>query len=354
MRTRLAPFLPALLAVGVIGDVRCLAAELPAYRPRAALTGDLRITCETSAEPLMKLWVERFARFQPGLEVIAKGTSPIASVPMVMSGAYDLGFPARELWPSEEESFRKIRGYDAGVVMVGLGAHRTAGLTPALGVYVNASNPIERITLDQLDAIYSAERRRGRASEIKTWGDLGMTGEWASRPIEPYIHRLPNGVDYFVQKVVTKGADFKPSVIQVPMRRGKLGPDEVIADVVAHHPAAIGFGCLGTVAPGMKLVALAEDAASPYRAGTLEEVRTMTYPLARPIYMVIDREPGTALPPKIEEFLTFVLSREGQEAIGAADGWLPLPADVAAAELRKLKSSATPAAHVTPQPEKTE
>src|SRR5436190_12451794 len=124
----------------------------PRYVPEAALTGDIRITCESSAEPLMKIWVERFSKFHPGFDVIAKGTSPIASVPMVMSGAYELGFPARELWPSEEESFQKIRGYPATVVMIGLGAHRTAGLTPALGVYVNAANPIQRITLQQLDA----------------------------------------------------------------------------------------------------------------------------------------------------------------------------------------------------------
>ncbi|MDB6126827.1 MAG: Phosphate transport system substrate-binding protein [Verrucomicrobia bacterium] len=312
-------------------------ASYPHYLPGTPLTGDFRITCESSAEPLMKLWVERFEKFHPGFEIIAKGTSPIASVPMVMSGAYELGFPARELWVSEEESFRKIRGYDATVIVVGLGAHKTAGLTPALGVYVNASNPIEKITLDQLDAIYSAERRRGSKQEIKTWGDLGLTGEWASRPIDAYIHRLPNGVDYFIKKIVNQGADFKKSVIQLPMRRGKLGPDEVIADVAVHDPAAIGFGCLGNVVPGMKTIALAENSHGPFYAGTLEEVKRMDYPFARPIYMVVDREPGQPLPPKIREFLTFVLSQEGQDAIVASDGWLPLPSTVAAAELAKLK-----------------
>ena len=308
----------------------------PHYVPGTALTGDFRITCESSAEPLMKIWVERFSRFHPGFEVIAKGTSPIASVPMVMSGAYELGFPARELWPSEEESFRQIRGYAATVIMVGLGAHRTAGLTPALGVYVNASNPIEKISLDQLDAIYSTERRRGSVKEIKTWGDLGLTGDWANRPIDAYIHRLPNGVDYFIQKQVCRGADFRKTVIQLPMRRGKLGPDEVIADVAVRDPAAIGFGCLGNVIPGMKTIALAENSGGPFYTGTLEEVKRMEYPFARPIYMVVDREPGKPLPPKIEEFLRFVLSQEGQDAIMASDGWLPLPADVAAGELKKL------------------
>jgi phosphate transport system substrate-binding protein len=308
----------------------------PHYVPGRALTGNFRITCESSAEPLMKIWVERFSMFHPGFEVIAKGTSPIASVPMVMSGAYELGFPARELWPSEEESFRQIRGYAATVIMVGLGAHRTAGLTPALGVYVNASNPIEKISLDQLDAIYSTERRRGSAKEIKSWGDLGLTGEWANRPIDAYIHRLPNGVDYFIQKIVCQGADFRKSVIQLPMRRGKLGPDDVIAEVAVRDPAAIGFGCLGNVIPGMRTIALAETTSGPFYIGTLEEVKRMDYPFARPIYMVVDREPGKPLPPKIEEFLRFVLSQEGQDAIMASDGWLPLPAGLAAAELNKL------------------
>ncbi len=307
------------------------------YVARASLVGDLRITTETSAEPLMKIWVERFGKLHPGLEIIAKGTSPLASVPMVASGAYELGFPARELWDYEEALFRRFRGYDATVVMVGLGAHRTVGLTPALGVYVNAANPLDRITLQQLDAIYSAERRRGHASSVTTWGDLGLKGEWATRPIAAYIHRLPNGIDYFIQKVVNAGAEFRPSVVQLPMRRGKLGPDEVIAEAVAQNPAAIGFGCLGTIIPGMKAIALAETAAGPYYAGTLEEVKSLAYPLARPIYMIIDRAPGTALPPKLDEFFRFILSREGQAAIVDADGWLPLPANLAAVEREKLR-----------------
>ena len=326
----------ALLALAALPFQPCSAAVSSSYQPRVKLSGEMRITCETSAEPLMKIWVDRFAQVQPGLEIIAKGTSPLASVPMVASGAYDLGFPARELWAYEVENFRRIRGYAPTVVMVGLGAHRTAGLTPALGVYVNSGNPLERITLEQLDALYSDERRRGGAQPVTTWGDLGLTGEWAARPIAAHIHRLPNGVDYFVQLVVTKGADFRPSVIQLPMRRGKLGPDEVIADAVAKNPAAIGFGCLGTVIPGMKTIALAETAKGPYYSGTLDEVKTMAYPLSRPIYMVIDREPGKPIDPKQAEFLAFVLSREGQEAIAAADGWLPLPAAVAAAERAKL------------------
>ena len=309
----------------------------PEYAPGPKLTDDLRIVAESSAEPLLTLWVEGFKTQQPGLNLIAKGTSPLAAVPTVMSGAYDLGFPARELWPYEEELFRKIRGYEPFVVLVGLGAHATPGLTPALGVFVHASNPLTRITLAQLDAIYSTERRRGLGKDIATWGDLGATGEWATRPIHAYTHRLPNGIDYFIQKIVTKGADFKKSVIDLAMRRGNLGPDEIIAEAVAKDPAAIGFGCFGNVIPGMKTIAVAETTGGPYCTGTLEEVKTLRYPLARPIYMVIDRPPGQAIAPKLEEFLRYVLSAPGQNAFAASGGWLPLPAELAKVELARLK-----------------
>ena len=324
-------------AAGGVSALAQAQAAYTEYTPGQKLTGDLRIVAESSAEPLLTLWVAGFKTQQPGLNIIAKGTSPLAAVPTVMSGAYDLGFPARELWPYEEELFRKIRGYEPFVVLVGLGAHRTPGLTPALGVFVHASNPITRITLDQLDAIYSSERRRGLGKDIATWGDLGATGEWAARPIHAYTHRLPNGIDYFIQKIVTKGADFKKSVIELPMRRGNLGPDEIIAEAVAKDPASIGFGCFGNVISGMKTIAVAETASGPYGTGTLEEVKTLRYPLARPIYIVIDRAPGQAIAPKLEEFLRYVLSAPGQNAFAASGGWLPLPADLARAELARLK-----------------
>ncbi len=309
----------------------------PEYISGPKLTGDLRIVAESSAEPLMTLWVEGYKRTQPEVNLIVRPTSPLAAAPMVTSGAADLGFPARELWPYEEELVRKFRGYDPFVVLVGLGAHNTPGLTPALGVFVNASNPLTRITLDQLDAIYSGARRRGFAKDVTTWGDLGATGEWAARPIHALTHRMPNGIDYFIQKVVTKGADFKKSVAELPMRRGSVGPDELIAQAVANDPAAIGFGCFGNVIPGMKTIAVAETASGPYCAGTLEEVKTLRYPLARPIYLVIDRAPGQPIPPALADFLRFVLSGPGQGAFAASGGWLPLPAELAKAELARLK-----------------
>ena len=312
-------------------------AAYPNYAPAPNLAGDLRIVAESSAEPLMNLWVEGFKKQQPALNLIVRPTSPLAAAPMVVSGAADLGFPARELWPYEEELSRKFRGYEPFVVLVGLGAHATPGLTPALGVFVHASNPLTRITLDQLDAIYSTARRRGHAKDIATWGDLGATGEWAARPIHAVTHRMPNGIDYFVQKIVTKGADFKKSVTELPMRRGNVGPDELIAQTVAADPAAIGFGCFGNVIPGMKTISLAETATGPFYAGTLDEVRTLRYPLARPIYLVIDRAPSQPIEPKLAEFLRFLLSAPGQNAFAASGGWLPLPADLAAAELACLK-----------------
>src|ERR1019366_1889880 len=133
----------------------------PEYAPGPKLTDDLRIVAESSAEPLLTLWVEGFKTQQPGLNLIAKGTSPLAAVPTVMSGAYDLGFPARELWPYEEELFRKIRGYEPFVVLVGLGAQAPPGLTPPLGFFFHTSNPLPRPPLPRSAAFFPPGRRRG-------------------------------------------------------------------------------------------------------------------------------------------------------------------------------------------------
>lgn len=331
----------AILRLALAGAVCALAAGASAvdyapYAPREKPSGELRLVGESSAEPLFMLWVEGFKAVQPGLKIIPRPTSPLACVPMAASGACDLGFPARELWPYEEEVFQKIRGYAPTVVLVGLGAHATPGLTPALGVFVHRSNPLTRIALDQLDAIFSDARRRGGAQKLATWGDLGATGEWAARPIHPYTHRLPNGVDYFVQKIVTRGADFGKAVTELPMRRGSLGPDELIADAVARDPAGIGFACFAAATPETKTLAVSETPRGPFYAGSLDEVRTLRYPLARPIYLVVDRAPGAPLAPGTAEFIRYILSAPGQELFAKSGGWLPLPPDLAAAELVKI------------------
>lgn len=312
------------------------AADYATYTPREKLSGEMRFVGESSAEPLFTLWVDAFKAVQPGVKIIARPTSPLACVPMAASGACDLGFPARELWPYEEELFKKARGYAPTVVLVGLGAHQTVGLTPALAVVVNKDNPLKQVTLDQLDALYSAARRRGLAGDVVTWGDLGATGEWAARPVHAYSHRMPNGIDYFVQKVVTRGADFKPAVRELPMRRGSMGPDEVIIDAVAQDPDGLGFSCFGPVTPAVKTLAVAETARGPFLAGTFDEVSSLRYPLARPIFLVVDRAPGQPVAPLVAEFIRFILSAPGQKAFAASGGWLPLPPELAAAELQKI------------------
>ncbi|MDD3181157.1 MAG: substrate-binding domain-containing protein [Opitutaceae bacterium] len=310
---------------------------LPHYQSEQALSGHLRFVAESSTEKLTNLWVDRFKKLHPKLNLIAKLTSPLAAIPMVTSGACDLGFPAREAWPYEAGMFRQVRGYDISVIRVGLGALKTTGFSPTLGIYVNANNPIERLTMAQLDAIYSSERRRGYPTDIKTWGDVGVTGEWARRPIKAYAHRLPSGVRYYLQEVVTRGAEFKRSVIELDMRAGTLGPDDMMARATAADPDAIGHGCFGNLIPGMKTIPIAESARGPYYAGTLEEVKTMKYPLTRPIYMFVDRPPGQPLSQNVREFLSFLLSQEGQQTIVDAGEWLPLPAQEVVKEREKLK-----------------
>ena len=148
---------------------------------------------------------------------------------------------------------------------------------------------------------------------------------------------MPNGIDYFVQQTVMKGASFKPTTVELPMRRGALGPDDLIAQAVANDAGAIGFGAFGSVIPGMKTIPVAFDARGTYYSGTRDEVQSLRYPLARPIYLVIDRAPGQPIAPTLNEFIHYVLSEQGQRAVSASDGWLPLPAARVSGELRKLE-----------------
>lgn len=319
------------------GRKAAFVAGFPPYQPEHVVSGEMRIVAEKATEKLMKLWMQSFKRWHPNLELIVAMTSPLAAVPTVTSGANEIGFPAREAWPYESEVFRQARGYELFVLRVGLGSHKATGYTPALGVYVNERNPIERLTLAQLDAIYSSERRRRHPADIDTWGQLGLGGEWANRPIKPYGHRLPNGIRYFFHEVVNLGAGFKRSVVEMDMRRGRLGPDDLMARATAEEPGAIGYGCFGNLVPGMKTIAIAETDRDPYLRGTFEEVANFRYPLARSIYMTVDRPPGKSLSPKLKEFLSFVLSHEGQQAIVDEGNFLPLPAHLASPERERLK-----------------
>ncbi len=286
--------------------------------------GELRAVGPDTMEPMMKQWIAAFRARQPG----AKVTFTVADV--AARDRIALGPGTEEVFAGTNEPFVRARGYEPWRVMFSLATYNTPQRVQALGIFVNEKNPLTRLTLAQLDRIYSTAHRRGCPRELKTWGDLGLTGEWAARPIRAYSRQLDNEVTTHLREIVCRGAEFSPAVT-VPGR----GVSVDVLGAVAADPGGIGFAGFAYQIPGVRSVALAEDEAGPFVAPTLENCATGRYVLDRPIYFYVNRPPGTPLDPVAREFIRFVLSDEGQ-AVTAEEKYFPLPASWRESERAKL------------------
>jgi len=253
----------------------------------------------------------------------------------LVDGLAELGPVAREMLPNEIEPFVKKFGYPPFAVRVAGGAYRTPGKTHAITFLVNAKNPIEKLTFAQLDAMFSTTRKRGHA-DIKTWGDIGLRGEWADKPVHLWGLIRPNGIANFVQLRVLENGEYK-SGINERTTVGNLPALDAIAQGIAADPYAIGYSGFSNVTPETKAVALAVSDNGPYFKGTFEEVATQKYPLSRVIYIYINRPPGKPIDPNVREFLRFALSKEGQTVVEQEGVFLPLPLEFVKLELAKIE-----------------
>jgi phosphate transport system substrate-binding protein len=196
----------------------------------------------------------------------------------------------------------------------------------ALAVYVNKDNPLEKITMAQADAVFSKTRRRG-GKNVATWGDLGLTGDWASRPLSLYGRNSASGTYGFFKEHVLKNGDYRDQVKEQP------GSASVVQGVTEDR-FGIGYSGIGYRTSGVKVLALAETDA--FSSGSYEDVKSGKYPLSRYLYVYINKAPGKPLDPLVKEYVKLILSREGQEVV-LKDGYLPLPASVVKEELAKLE-----------------
>ena len=262
-------------------------------------------------------------------------------------GSVQLAPFVREIQPSEREIARQKLGYEPLGIAIASGSYATPSNTHAIAIYVNAANPLLRLSLPQLDAIYSSTRRRGFPSDLSTWGQLGLPGEWTGEPIHIYgmvVNRKVGNphagiVAYLIERLML-GGDFKAETRQVPdtgMGRGNNRALDEIVQAVAADRDAIGYAGFANRLPGTKTIALAESDGQPYYEGTRDEVARRLYPLTRTIFVFVRRPPGQSLDPALREFLRYLLSRQGQQAVADDPAnFLPLPAAFADAERTRL------------------
>ncbi|MBV8036144.1 MAG: substrate-binding domain-containing protein [Pelomonas sp.] len=298
--------------------------KLPVYRAGTVVHGELRSVGSDGMKSLMDGWLRSFRTLQPGVRPGDRwehlGT--LNGFHALMADETDIAPMGRELWPDEAAAFATLRdGRVPLEIRVARGGFNTQQRTTAQAVFVNAANPIQQLTLPQLAAIF------GKSPTITRWGQLGLTGEWADKPITLDVppRVAPNAMS--MQMMALNGGPWAESVHEASVAD--------TAKAIAADTGAVGYGGFEDGGPGLRAVPLARDAASPAVAGTPESAATGRYPLTRYMYIRLDRRPGQPVPPVVREFLRYVLSRQGQEPIPYS-GYYPLSAQEVAAELAKL------------------
>ena len=305
--------------------------SLPDYVPHQKVAGTVvGYSGMDTVEQMMAAWNAAFRKFHPDAHFSVVQKDGLAPEDRIA-----LGPDTMEVFHPTDLAYENAYGYEPFRVKVCAAAYILKSHVSAIGVYVNKDNPLTSISLRKLDAIFSAERRRGYPSDITTWGQLGLTGPWADRPIHLYGFYWRDDVTDYFKKLVTLDAPFKPSYV-VPggdMTRSTPKVAAAIMSALAQDPDGISFGNASYLTPDVKPLALSVNGVtSPF---TLSEVASARYPLQRYLYIYVNRKPGQPLTPLMSEFLRFVLSRQGQSLV-KKDQYLPLPASVDARELEKL------------------
>lgn len=309
---------------------------LPHYIPTPSISGHLTSVGSDTMDNLMELWIAGFEQLEPTIAIDLQSQASM-SVPVALTaGLAQLSPLSRELNPSEVEAFRAKHGYAPTEIAVALGSYRTPTRTVALTFYVNDANPIAELDLLQLDAMWCTTLHRGAKRPITEWGQLGLTGDWAHRPIHLVGVQPPDGVPNFITRRVCNGGLLRDGILGE--KNG--GPTSVLTRIVedvSKDSDAIGYAGFHNRQPGTHPVLIAETAAGPYQAGTFDEVRTAAYPLTRFVYIYIDHPPNTPPAPPIREFLHYVLSLEGQRIVEQEGIFMPLPPHIAAEQRTKTE-----------------
>ncbi|MCX8071719.1 MAG: phosphate ABC transporter substrate-binding protein [Candidatus Binatia bacterium] len=293
---------------------------LPVYERVSGVSGTLNSVGSDTMNNLMTLWAEGFAKIYPNVKVQVEGKGSSTAPAALIARTAQLGPMSRPMKDTERDQFEAKFGYKPTEI-------RTA--VDAVAVYVHKDNPLAALTLPQVDAIFSKTRRLGYPHSIDSWGQLGLKGAWENRRISMYGRNSASGTYGFFKEHALGGGDFKDEVKEQP------GSASVVQGV-SEDAAGVGYSGIGYRTSGVKALALSPKEGAPAVEPVAGNVYNGTYPLARFLFVYINKEPGKPLDPLVREFLKFVLSKEGQEIV-VKDGYLPLPAKVVKEERAKLE-----------------
>jgi phosphate transport system substrate-binding protein len=312
----------AMIVVGSAVTARAQVAVDPALKPYekvSGVAGNLNSIGSDSLNNLMTLWAEGFRAIYPNVNIQIEGKGSSTAPPALIEGTAQLGPMSREMKAAEIDAFEKKYGYKPTEIRVAI---------DSLAVFVHKDNPVKGLSLGQLDSIFSSTNKRG-GKPINTWGELGLTGEWAHRPISLYGRNSASGTYGFFKEHVLKNGDYRSTVKEQP------GSSSVVQGI-ANDLGALGYSGIGYKTSGVKVLALTEATGKALAEPTLENALSGAYPLARFLYIYVNKKPNEPLNKLVHEFVKFVNAKEGQEIV-VKDGYYPMPAAVATETLAVLK-----------------
>ena len=311
-----------MIVLGSASTVLTQVAVDPALKPYekvSGVSGNLNSIGSDSLNNLMTLWAEGFRAMYPNVNIQIEGKGSSTAPPALIEGTAQLGPMSRAMKAAEIDAFEKKYGHKPTEVKVAI---------DALAVFVHKDNPIKGLSLDQLDSVFSSTNKRG-GKPINTWGELGLTGEWANRPISLYGRNSASGTYGFFKEHALKNGDYRSTVKEQP------GSSSVVQGI-ANDLGAVGYSGIGYKTSGVKALALAEAAGGAVQEPSLENSLSGKYPMARFLYIYVNKKPNEPMDKLVHEFVKFVNSKEGQEVV-VKDGYYPMPATVATDTLMALK-----------------
>lgn len=301
--------------------------RLPDYKPVQGISGNLKSVGSDTMNNLMTLWAEGFRRFYPNVQIEIEGKGSSTAPPALIAGTAQFGPMSRAMKGAEIDQFEARYGYKPTALVTAI---------DMLAVYVNKDNPLKGLTMQQVDAIFSKTRRGGYPQDIRTWGQLGLTGVWAQQPISLYGRNSASGTYGFFKEHALFGGDYKDEVKEQP------GSSSVVQGVASDR-FAIGYSGIGYKTADVRALPLAADANSPLVPAEPDHAYTGDYPLSRFLYVYVNHKPGTALDPLRAEFIKFIFSKQGQAEV-IKDGYFPVPAAIAEKALASVGLSTGSAA----------
>jgi phosphate transport system substrate-binding protein len=322
-------------------------AGLPHYVPEQKVTGTIRLWGHGAPVldfmgMLVKAWEDGFLKYQPDVKFEYDMYGTASSMGALYAGKGDIAILGQEIYPFETAAFQQAKHYKPLGIEIATGSVDVRNFDFAIGVFVNQKNPLARMTLDQIGRAF-AHQEGGKAANIETWGQLGLTGEWADKPIHLYGWYENDVFSTFVEHAALNGShQWRGGMKQYAHIHRPDGTiydsGQQILDDLANDPYGLALSNVRYMkTDAVKPLALARTPAGPYFAVTKQTLIDRQYPLGRIIPAEIDRAPGKPVDPKVKEFLRYILSREGQEDIVRNGKYLPMQPEAARRELEKLQ-----------------